>query len=105
VEEARGDTNFWGRLVESAVGAHLLNIAKAKNLGLHYWRQRDKEVDFVLQRGKKLVAIEVKSGARREALSGMAAFSKAFSPKHKLLVGADGISIADFLRSDLSEWL
>jgi len=104
-DEARNDSNYWGRLVESAVGAHLLNIAMNRNIELFYWREGDKEVDFVIRSGKKLLAIEVKSGRAKGALSGMSAFSKAYAPQHKLLIGKDGISIEKFLKSDLSEWL
>jgi predicted AAA+ superfamily ATPase len=103
-EEAKKDKNFWGRLVESAVGAHLLNVALNKNIELFYWRQGDKEVDFVIRSGKKLIAIEVKSGRVKGVLSGMATFDKNFSPQHKLLVGKEGIPIDAFLKLDLSEW-
>lgn len=104
-EEARDAGDLWGRLVESAVGAHLLNVSLSKNIELFYWRQGDKEVDFVIRSGKKLIAIEVKSNRVKGALSGMTAFSKVFSPQHKLLVGKDGIPIGEFLKSELSEWL
>lgn len=103
-KEAREDSSFWGCLVESAVGAHLLNNALNQNYGLHYWREGNKEVDFVLQARKKLIAIEVKSGAKGVS-SGMAAFSKAFAPQHKLLIGKDGIPVDKFLKLNLSEWL
>lgn len=104
-EEANNDGNFWGRLIESAVGAHLLNIALSRNIGLFYWRKGNEEVDFVIRSGKKLIAIEVKSSVVKGALSGMTAFSKAFAPQHKLLVGRNGIPIGEFLKSNLSEWL
>ena len=58
--EARNDGDHWGRLVESAVGAHLLNSSFGTGIGVHYWRERNREVDFVLQQGKSVVAIEVK---------------------------------------------
>ena len=35
--QAMADRTFWGRLVESAAGAHLLNT-KTPDIGLHYWR-------------------------------------------------------------------
>ena len=69
--EAQAYRSFWGRIVESAVGAHLLNTA-ASGIPLYYWRDGSNEVDFVLQRGPRSVAIEVKSGARRTALRGRA---------------------------------
>ncbi|MFM9075375.1 MAG: DUF4143 domain-containing protein, partial [Bacteroidota bacterium] len=39
----------WGRWVESAVGAHLLNHQYRDDYTLHYWRQGSLEVDFVLE--------------------------------------------------------
>ncbi|MHB8841504.1 MAG: ATP-binding protein [Candidatus Aquicultor sp.] len=105
LREAKRDRSFWGRLVESVVGAHLLNIASSGKIELFYWREGDKEVDFVIRSGNKLTAIEVKSGRTKGVLSGMTAFNKAFTPQHKLLIGGDGIPVDEFLKSDLSEWL
>ena len=76
--EARRDREFWGRLVESAVGAHLANAAAAGNCEVFYWRERSHEVDFVVRVGKSVTAIEVKSGRAREGFSGLAAFGAAF---------------------------
>jgi hypothetical protein len=70
-----------------------------------YWRERNLEVDFVLQRGDALVAIEVKSGGRKETLPGIAAFDKAHQPTAKLLVGGQGIPITEFLQAPASHWL
>jgi hypothetical protein len=95
-EEAGADREYWGRLVESAVGAHLANAATAGDCELFYWREGDREVDFVLRSGRAVTAIEVKSG-RRSGQSGMAAFAKAHRPSRSLLVGSDGIPIEAFL--------
>ena len=38
----------WGRLVESSVGAHLVNHALTDKITLNYWRDRNDEVDFVI---------------------------------------------------------
>ena len=75
LEEARADREFWGRLVESAVGAHLANAAAAGVCELFYWRERNREVDFVVQAGRVVTAIEVKSGRAPEAQPGLAAFA------------------------------
>lgn len=80
-EEARADRSFYGRLVESAIGAHLANAAQRGDCELFYWREKNREVDFVVRAGRRLLAIEVKSGRRRDALPGMAAFSDAFRPR------------------------
>lgn len=64
LEEARADREFWGRLVESVIGAHLVNAAAAGGMAVYYWRERNHEVDFVVKAGRRLTAIEVKSGHR-----------------------------------------
>ncbi len=92
-------------MVESAVGAHLANAAATGECEVHYWRERNREVDFVLRAGRALVAIEVKSGRAPETLPGMAAFSEAFRPTRKLLVGGDGIDLETFLTAPIGKWL
>lgn len=103
-EEVRQDLDSWGRLVESAVGATLVNGAVGKRIDVFYWSGRNREVDFVLQRGKALVAIEVKSGKRKGTLPGMTAFCTQFPVTRKLLVGADGIPLDEFLAAPLETW-
>ncbi len=103
--EARADGEFWGRLVESAVGAHLANEAANGDFEVFYWRERNHEVDFVVKSGRKLVAIEVKSGRTPETHRGMAAFAAAFNPQRNLLVGGDGLELADFLSRPALHWL
>ena len=103
--QARADRTFRGRLVESAVGAHLANAAATGNCDVHYWRDRNREVDFVVSAGRTLVAIEVKSGRTPDALPGMAAFSEAFRPSRKLLVGGDGIDLGTFLSTPVRKWV
>ena len=102
---AQENRQFWGRLVESAVGAHLINGCRGTAAEVLYWRERGREVDFILKRGTDLVAIEVKSGLRREVLPGIAAFSKAFHPKRSLLVGTGGVSLEEFLLRPPTDWL
>lgn len=104
--QARADRAFWGRLVESAVGAHILNTASG-NVRAHYWREGDLEVDFVLQRGPQAVAIEVKSGPqsrRASRLRGLEAFEQKFKPQRVLLAGEGGIPLAEFLSAPVDRW-
>ena len=102
--DARADRDFWGRVVESAVGAHIANSSSESGGELCYWRDRNREVDFVATAGRSLTAVEVKSGRRRDALPGMAAFAEAFSPTRKLLVGGDGIPVDEFLLAPAARW-
>lgn len=105
LEDARADASFWGRVVESAVGAHLANAAAAGACELFYWRDRNREVDFVVRAGRAVTAIEVKSGRARETLLGMDAFATAFKPTRKLLVGGDGIAVEEFLSRSVEHWV
>jgi predicted AAA+ superfamily ATPase len=103
--QARRHGETWGRLVESAAGAHLINGALGTGIQVFYWRERSREVDFVLRRGKRLAAIEIKSVRQKTALPGMEAFSKAFRPARMWLVGGQGISLEEFLASPVSRWI
>ena len=85
--EARRTPEVWGRLVESAVGAHLLNSSAGTTMEVFYWRERGRGVDFVVRMGKRVVAIEVKSGASKGSLPGMEAFIRTFRPQRTLLIG------------------
>ena len=93
-----------GRLVESAVGAHLANAAATGRCRLFYWRERNLEVDFVVERAGKVIAIEVKSGRRRDGLPGVGAFLKAYPRARALLVGADGVAVEEFLLKPVEAW-
>lgn len=103
--EMKDQPELWGRLVESAVGAHLMNSSLGRAGDVLYWREREREVDFILRKGKNVVALEVKSGRKREILKGMELFSARYKPRRTLLIGEGGISVKDFLNSDPVEWL
>lgn len=99
-EEERLDLKKWGRLVESAVGAHLLNYADRLDYKVYYWREKNNEVDFIIERNHKIWAIEVKSG-KRGMNKGLGLFREAFHPYRAFVVGTDGISVEDFLSADI----
>ena len=96
-QSAKMKPEYWGRLVESAIGSHLINNSYSERFNLYYWRENNNEVDFVLEKDRKLISIEVKSG-NRSANKGMSQFSQKFSPKRNLLIGTGGISVEEFLK-------
>ena len=107
----RTDTKAWGRWVESAVGAHLLSMADELEYKVYYWREpsrnkdeKDKEVDFIIDNGSEVTAIEVKSG-RRGMNAGLPDFVEAFKPKRSFVVGTGGISLEDFLGCEVEKLL
>ena len=104
-EEARDDRTQWGRIVESAVGAHLLNSASPLT-EVRYWREGDDEVDFVLHRGPRTVAVEVKSGRRRARRSGLAKFERRYNPQTSFVVGERGdVALGEFLSQPADHWI
>ncbi|MBM3705408.1 MAG: ATP-binding protein [Actinobacteria bacterium] len=104
-KEAIHDRQYWGRLTETAVGAHLVNDSKGKDISVYYWLNRNKDVDYVLESGDTLVAIEVKSGKKRNTLEGMEEFCRTFKVKRQLLVGQQRIAIGEFLASPIEKWM
>ena len=102
-EEQRLDLEKWGRLVESAVGAHLVNNADKLDYKVYYWRDKNDEVDFIVERRHKVWAIEVKSG-KRGMNKGLGLFREAFQPYRAFVVGTGGISVEDFLSADLDKF-
>ncbi|MDO9619680.1 MAG: ATP-binding protein [Pseudomonas sp.] len=102
--EARADRSHWGRLVESAVGAHLCNSAN-DNCQVQYWRESPDEVDFVLHDGKGLLAIEVKSGKTFAKPKGLERFSSHYPHARTLIVGEGGVALAEFLTQPARYWL
>jgi hypothetical protein len=91
--------------MESAVGAHLANAAAAGSCEVFYWRERNREVDFVVRAGRAVTAIEVKSGRSRDTHPGLAAFADAYEPARKLLVGGDGIAVEELLLRPAGHWM
>ena len=103
-DELRTDREFRGRLVESAIGAHLANAAAAGECELFYWNDRGREVDFIIKVRSRVIAIEVKSGRTPTAHRGTAAFTESFKTHRTLLIGGDGISVEQFLAQPVQFW-
>ena len=100
MEEAILDRTLWGRLYESAVGAHIMSYAYAGKYKVYYWRNGEGgEVDYVLEKNGKLIAIEVKSNADGWN-RGLTEFNNTFKPYLSLVVGEGGMTAEDFLSSN-----
>ncbi len=97
--EAIKQPAVWGRHVESAIGAHLVNCSDAGGYTVYYWRHRNDEMDFVLRKNKKLIALEVKTNASA-SMQGAVAFQNFYKPDKILLVGDSGIKWQEFLKMD-----
>ncbi len=100
---ARRDGEQWGRLVESAVGAHLLDTAPL-GMTISYWRERNHEVDFVIEYGGKVTGVEGKSGVSKGALAALERFNRSFKAQPGLVVGTGGVPLAQFLERPALAW-
>jgi predicted AAA+ superfamily ATPase len=102
--DALGDTIWWGRLVENAVGAYLCNCLYSVEYEITYWREGNHEVDYVVARGRDVWAIEVKSG-RSGKTTGLTRFRDRYPKARALLVGGQGIPLEAFFSKDPVSWL
>lgn len=87
----------WGRIIESAIGAHLVNSARSHDFNVSYWRHRNDEIDFVIEKRGTVIGLEIKSG-NTQRTSGMSAFSKQMKPDKILLIGKSGMPWQEFLK-------
>jgi predicted AAA+ superfamily ATPase len=101
-KELQGNPKEWGRFVESAVGAHLVNSGLRHRFNVFYWNKGDAEVDYVIEKGGKVVALEVKSGKDSDS-RGMGLFNDEFHPRGVFLIGTGGMTIEKFLSMDPDE--
>jgi len=103
-DESIADASWWGRLVENAVGGYLLNMLSSADYTITYWRDKDREVDFVITRGAKLWAVEVKSG-RGGKTPGLESFRARYQDARILVVGDQGVPLQEFFSTPAELWL
>ena len=96
-EQAIMDRDRWGHIFESGVGAYLVSQAFVNRFEVFYWRERDYEVDFVLRKKGKVIAIEVKSNAEKST-EGLNKFKEKFCPDAFFIVGEGGLKAEEFLQ-------
>jgi len=102
-KEWRNDPVKWGRLVESSVGADLLNKGILEGVEVYYWREGNNEVDFVLRKGSAITAIEVKSGQKKMDAWGLFMFKKHYPRAKTLIVGYGGMGLEEFLEIPIAK--
>lgn len=99
--ESQNRLELWGRRVEQAVGSYLLNQSRINAFDLYYWREGNDEVDFILKRNKKIIALEVKT-TRIKFHAGVDKFNKKYKPYKNILISSESLSWSDFLLLDLN---
>lgn len=87
----------WGHVIESSVGAHLVNHSISQNYSVYYWRERNAEVDFVLERRGKIIALEIKSNDSVNN-KGLEIFKNKFKPDKLYQISNRGFSWQELLK-------
>ena len=101
-QQAIMDRKVWGHIYESGIGAYLVSQAFVNRFEVYYWRERNDEVDFVLRKKGKVVAIEIKSNAEKRT-EGLNKFNQLFEPQASFIVGDGGIPTSEFLEMDIKK--
>lgn len=104
-QEAQQDPKSWNKLIECAVGAHLLNFSFGTRMKIFYWKEDNRSVDFILKMGKSIIVIDVNSAKKGKNVQGIDVFTKKFQPTKVITVGEGGIPLEEFLLSSLDKWL
>jgi predicted AAA+ superfamily ATPase len=102
-QQTQADSTQWGRLVENAVGAKLLNELQGTAWKISYWREGPEELDYVITHGNDTWGIEVKSG-RESRIPGLAAFKSVYPSAKIRLIGSSGIPLEEFFDRTAEEW-
>jgi predicted AAA+ superfamily ATPase len=101
MESAVNSIDIWGRHVESAIGAYLINECRVNGINLYYWREGNDEVDFVIEKNKRIICIEVKTG-KLKLHRGIEEFKKRYKPFKSILISNDSLMWQDFLGINLN---
>ncbi len=100
---ARTDPDLWGRVMETAVGAHCIHAAAGTDISVYYWAGQNREVDFVLARGKELAALEVVTDRRKQTASGLELFCRLYPVQRRHIIGLAGLPLDAFFRTPLAD--
>jgi len=100
--DVKNNPDAWGRVIESIVGTYLANESLRGRFNLYYWRDRNDEVDFVIESKGKLIGIEVKSSVSRSK-KGMSAFQKIFSPVKTICIDKMRLPWQEFIKINPEE--
>ncbi|OYU96865.1 MAG: AAA family ATPase [Bacteroidetes bacterium B1(2017)] len=98
--EAKANPELWGRVVESAVGTHLLTY-RAEGIEIFYYREGADEVDYILTYKGKFIALEIKTA--KQQTKGLSKFISKFSPHRNYLISPEGITWQELIKLNPAE--
>lgn len=104
-KKTQKDTAAWKALLECSIGAHIINAALGTKIEVFYWKEGNKEVDFIVRKDEIVITITVRKPSKGINLRGIEEFSRLYSPQQNLFVGEPGIPVDKFLLTPLEFWI
>jgi len=104
-KNSRKNKEVWQNLVTASVGAHLVNSTFGKKIDIFYWKEGNREVDFVIRKEESLLTVSIKDKNKETKAPGVAIFSEIYHPQQNLIVGDQGIPVEEFLLTPLEHWI
>jgi len=104
-EESTQNQETWKKLLECAIGAHLINSTFGTRTEIFYWKEGNRSVDFILRRGKNLTVIDINTPHKGKNVQGVEIFKEKYKPSKIIYVGDGGISAEEFFNASIETWL
>jgi predicted AAA+ superfamily ATPase len=104
-ENTKSNKERWGKLIESTIGAHLLNSIVGTNIEIFYWKEGDKIVDFVIRNNASITVLELQNSTKKNIYSGIDSFIRQYPSAKILVVGDTNIPVEKFLLSSPDSWI
>lgn len=104
-KSARQNKERWRKLIECTIGVHLINSIFGTKAEIFYWRESNREVDFIIRKDDKLTVIEVNHEQKGKNVRGLDVFIQKYRPDTTLFIGDGGIAVEEFLLSPLEIWV
>lgn len=102
-ESIKRNRQHWQTLTECAIGAHLLNSSFGTKMGIYYWKDNNRSIDFIIRKDDDLIVIEINNTKKGKNNQGIELFKQKYQPKSTFFVGEEGISVEEFLLMPLKE--
>lgn len=100
--DALNSPDYWGRLVENAVGSALLNELRGLPYELFYWLNGNDEVDYIVHAPDAIWVIEVKSSRMRKA-PGLKRCLSLYPKAKPFIIGGAGMPLLEFFTTPKKE--
>lgn len=104
-ESTKQNRQLWQTLTECAIGAHVINSCFGTKMGIYYWKDNNRSVDFIIRKDDELIVIEINSTKKGKNNQGIEVFKQKYQPRSTFFIGEDGIPVEEFLLTPLKDFM